>query len=343
MEIIASDLKLALDGLNSVVSSKGMVEDCDKFVFDKKGIFAFNGENFIAVKFESDISGAVPGETFYKIIDKHGTSKIEIDVDGDCLIVKKGRSKSSFPFDVDVKCPISLEVKKWKDLPTNFLEALNTCSYTTGKDYTDMRTVCIHMKGDVAESSDSFRMTLVKLASKIKDDLFIPNDALKFFNKCKPVQYSKTKDWIYYKDLNGTIICHRGIVFSQEYPDLKAMVESQEGYQQLEFPEKLYDSLEKASVFLDKEVDQDRYVSISCKGGKLKISSKSTSGKYLEVLKVGFDNTIEFDIHPSYMMEAIERSSTVSINDATIKISSATCTNLICLTDTDEPEVEPEK
>jgi len=298
MEVIASDLKLVLDGLNSVVSSKGLVEDCDKFVFDKKGIFAFNGDNFIAVKFESDISGAVPGEIFYKIIDKHGASKIDIIVEGETLIVKKGRSKSSFPFDAEVKCPITLEVKKWKNLPGNFLEAVNTCSYTTGKDYTDMRTVCIHMKDDIAESSDSFRMSLVKLENKMKDELFIPNDALRFFNKCKPIQYSKTKDWIYYKDLSGTIVCHRGITFAQEYEDLKAIVDAQEGYQQLEFPEKLYDSLEKASVFLDKEVDQDRVVSISCKGGKLKISSKSNSGKYSEVLKVEFDKVIDFNIHP---------------------------------------------
>lgn len=338
MEVIASDLKLVLDGLNSVVSSKGLVEDCDKFVFDKKGIFAFNGDNFIAVQFESDLSGAVPGEIFYKIIDKHGTNKIEIFVDGESLIVKKGRSKSSFPFDSEIKCPINLEVKKWKDLPVNFLAAVNTCSYTTGKDYTDMRTVCIHMKDDIAESSDSFRLTLVKLETKIKDELFIPNDALKFFNKCKPVQYNKTKDWVYYKDLNGTIVCHRGMTFSQEYEDLNAIVESQEDYQKLEFPEKLYDSLEKASVFLDKEVDQDRFVSISCKGGKLKISSKSTSGKYSEVLKVEFDKSIRFDIHPSYMMEAIERTSTISINSSTIKISSANCTNLICLTDSSDGE-----
>ena len=330
MEVIASDLKQVLDNLNSVISTKGLVENCDKFVFNKDGIFAFNGETFVAVNFKNDLKGAVQGSTFYKIIDKHNTNKINIEIDGENLIVKKGKSKSLFPFDSDAKCPIPLKIKKWLDLPNNFLEAVNVCSYTTGKDYTDMRTVCIHVKGAVAESSDSFRMSVFKLENEIKDELFIPTDALKFFNKCKPIKYCKTKDWCYYQDLNGTIVCHRDISFSDAYPDLSSILAQEEGYYELELPEKLYDSLEKASVFLDGKVENDKFVSISSSGGKLKILSKGNGGQYSETLKVSFADKIKFDVHPNYMMSAIERNSTIQINENTIKISSESCTNLIC-------------
>lgn len=332
MEVLASELKKALDSLNSVISDKGLVDNCEKFVFDKDGIFAFNGEVFIAVKFDHDLSGAVGGDMFYKIINKHGADKIELVTKGDSLIVKKGKSESTFTFDVESECPISLNIKKWKDLPVNFLEAMNVCAFTTGKDYTDMRTVCIHAKGEYAESSDSFRITVFKMKGNLKKELFIPVDALSFFNKCKPVRYHQTENWCYYQDLNDTIICHRNISFSDDYPDLQGIIAESGDYKDLELPEKLYDSLEKASVFLNNKIEQDKFVRISCKSGKLKILSKCQGGQYSETLKVDFDDSVSFDVHPGYLMQAIERSSTISINDSTIKIISGDCTNLMALT-----------
>lgn len=331
MELIASDLKLQLDKLNAVLSIKGLVENANKFVFDKEGIYAFNGEVFVATIFPTDLYGAVEGDILYKLITKLGANKIEIELEKEELLIRKGRSESRIAFDTEINCPIDLSINKWKPLPEDFLEAVNVCSYTTGSDYTDMRTVCIHVKGDVCESSDVFRITIFKMKSALKDELFVPNDILPFFNKSKPIKYCIVDNWIYFEDLDGTIIAHRQPTFEGNYPDLQGKISELQGFHLVELPEKLYESLDKAAIFLDSKFEADKFVSVVCNDGTLVLESKSIGKHYKDSMRITFKDHVKFDVNPAHLMQIMEKASIVHVNSSIIKIDNPNCTYVAAL------------
>jgi len=334
MEFIANDIKQQLDKLTAVISAKGLIEDSDKIVFDREGMYAFNGEIFVAVLFKTPFFGSVEGSLFCRLISKYGSNKIDIEENGDKLVITKGRSEVEVPFDHEVNCPIDLTVDKWKKLPADFLECINLAAYTTGKDYSDMRTVCIHVVDNICESSDVMRISVIEAKNKIEDELFIPNDALTFFNKCKPVHYFVQNNWVYYEDLEGTMILHREITFDREYPKLKQMVESLTGMKEIELPEKLYDSLERASALFDKSSEGDRVVNFECKDNKLRlyVTAKNTGGaSYKDELRIDFDGELYFAINPAFMMQIMEKSNKVQVNDNAIKITTGNSTYVTCL------------
>lgn len=332
MEFIASDIKSQLDKLNALLSTKGLVENSDKFVFDKEGIFAFDGETFIATIFETDIAGAVEGETFYKLISKYGANKITIKIEGSEMVIIKGRSEARLAFDNEIECPIDLFVDDWKELPEDFIEAINIASYTTGKDYTDMRTVCIHLKEGVCESSDSYRITVFQMKEAIQDELFIPNDILTFFNRSKPIEYSLKENWVYYQDLDGTIIAHRLPTFEGKYPDLKEKISGLTDFHKIELPEKLYDSLDRAGIFLEGKFEGDKFVSITCEEGVLSLQSKNIGKAYKESMRIDFSNKVSFEINPAFLMQMMEKANVVEINDSIIKIQADKCLYVAALT-----------
>lgn len=331
MEFIASDIKQQLDRLNALLSGKGMVENSNKFVFDEEGIYAFNGDFFIATIFKTDLFGAVEGDIFFKLINKLGANKITIEVDKNDLVITKGRSEAKIAFDTEVKCPINLEIKGWKKLPEDFLEAVNICSYTTGSDYTDMRTVCIHVKDKYAESSDVYRITVFEMKSAIEDELFIPNEILPFFNKSKPVKYSISDNWIYYEDLDGTIIAHRQPSFDENYPDLQGKIASLGEFHEIELPEKLYESLDKSTIFLEGKFDGDKFVSIACEDGNLTLESKNIGKCYKDEMRISFKDKISFEVNPNFLMQIMEKKSIVHVNKAIIKIDTANCVYVAAL------------
>ena len=325
MKLIASDIKQQLDKLNTLLSTKGLVENSNKFTFDEVGIFAFDGETFVATVFETDMFGAVEGDVFYKLIGKYGANKIDIIVDKGELVISKGKSVARLAFDSDVECPLNLEIDNWKKLPDDFLEAVNIASHTTGTDYTDMRTVCIHLKDEICEATDAYRFSRFEMKSKIKDELFIPNDILPFFNRTKPIMYSVAENWVYYKDLDDTIIAHRLPTFESSYPDLKDNISKLKDFHKIDFPEKLYDSLDRASIFLDGKFDGDKFVSIDCEDGILTIASKNIGKEYKETMNIDFRDKISFQINPSFLMQIMEKSNSVEVNDSVIKIKTDNC------------------
>jgi len=321
MEVIASDLKDVLDRLSNILTNKGIVEDANKFVFNNETIHVFDGETFIRANFKTDVSGAVEGQSFLKYIDKLGTAKITIAKDEGKINIKKGRSVASFVVEEDVSMPVEPDELPWKKAPGNLIQALTTCSYTCGQDYTDMRSVVIHVAGDFAESTDEERITRYKLNRSIKSEFFVPADIVPFLAKAKVVQYAKTDDWMFFENQNGDLICHRNITFGEPYEDLEKVVNECNEGNPIELPDKMYDAVEKAAIFQsDLKVESDRRVTIRCKGGKIRVESRGTHGNFLEILPCAIEGSFSFLINPAFLMQIMEKSNSIFFHQDYIRI-----------------------
>lgn len=322
MEIIASELKEVLNRLSGILTNKGIVDNSDRFIFKEDVVYAFDGETLIQSKFETGVRGAVEGQSFLKYLDKMANSKIELVQNENCIDVKKGRSVASFKTEVENELPIEINNEiDWKKCPANLLEAMTACSYTCGHDYTDMRTVVVHVKGDVAESTDEERITRYSLKKKVKDEFFVPVDLINHLSRFGIVNYALSSDWLWFKNQNDDIICHRNISFGQEYPDLEQIVQQCQEGKTINFPDKMYDAVEKAAIFQsDLKIESDRKIVIRCKSNKIKVESHGTHGDYCEVLNTDLDKSFSFAINPSFLMQIMEKSDSIFFHPDYIRI-----------------------
>lgn len=332
MEIIASDLKEVLARLLNILTNKGLVENANKFIFSGDKIHVFDGQTFIQVNFKTEIFGSVEGDSFFKYIEKMGTAKIEMTQTEDKVNVKRGKSVASFVTEKDEDCPIVIDGVEWKKAPENFLAGLNACSYTCGEDYTDMRSVVIHVKNNFVESTDGERITRFTLSSKVRGELFIPKDLVSFLTKGKIVSYAQTEEWMFFKNQNSDLICHRCISLAEEYEDLGKVVEGCNEGEKLELPEKMYDSIEKAAIFQnDVKVESDKRITIRCKGEKLRIESNGSHGNFLEIINSNIQRNFAFSINPNFLMQIMEKSNQILFHEDYIRIEAEEYVFLTCL------------
>lgn len=321
MEIIASDLKDVLSRLSVVLTNKGMVENADKFVFNKETVHVFDGQTFMVANFATGVEGGVEGSSLLKYIEKLSTNTVEINQVEQKISIKKGRSVASFVIENSSEFPVNLSEISWRKAPGNFIPAITACSYTCGQDYTDMRLVVVHIAGEYAESTDQERITRFKLDRPIKDELFIPANIVPYLSKAKIVKYALTEDWMFFENQAGDVICHRNVSLGEDYENLEQIVKNNSGGKPLELPDKMYDAVEKAAIFQnDIKIEADRRIAVRCKAGKIRIESNGTHGNFLEVIPCDIEESFCFTVNPAFLMQIMEKSNTVLFHDDFMKI-----------------------
>ncbi len=315
MKIVAHDLKEILTPLSRIVSSKETAENGDKFIFDGKKIYAFNGEIFACKKFETDFRCAVQAEAFFKLITKYDMNEIEITIEEDGFLhVKKGKSDSEFNIETEFECPISVSKVVWNELPEDFVNGITVCSYTTGNDFTEIRNVCVHVDKEVVESTDTKRITQYFLGSDVEDEMFIPKTLIKYIGQINPIEYSMNEDWLYFRNSSEVTMAFR-ITLVKDYYDLQDIIDSNLEGEEIQLPDKIVDALEKAEIFLTNQFEGDRFVKITTKKGQLIIEGKGIGGKHVSKMKVDFEGSVNFEINPRAMIEMMINGNTLILNE----------------------------
>jgi hypothetical protein len=304
MNFVANELKELLAPLSRIVSTKDTTENGDKFIFDGKKVYAFNGEIFACQELKTDFECAIPAETFFKMISKYGMNEIEIEIgEDDHLHIKKGRSDTEFAFETEFECPVATSKLQWTELPNDFVNGITFASYTTGNDFSDIRNVCIHVKGDVIESTDINRITQYYPEGDVSDEMFIPKTLIKYIGQINPVEYSLTEDWIYFRNANRVMMAFR-ITIVKEYYDLQSAIDNNIKGEKIKLPDKIVDALEKAEIVLSSQFEADRFVEIVAKKGQLTVKAiGGKGGKHVSKMKIDFEGEVKFEINPRSMIE----------------------------------------
>ena len=318
MIFVANELKQLLLPLSRIVATKDTTENGDKFIFDGKKVYAFNGEIFACQELETDFQCAVVAETLFKMISKYDMNEIEIDMGDDGFLhVKKGTNDTTFNIEEEFECPLSTKKVNWAKLPEEFANAITVCSYTTGNDFTEIRGVCVHVEGSVVESTDSTRVTQYFLDGEVDDEMFIPKTLIKYIGQINPVEYAVTKDWLYFRNSSRVTMAFRKTVV-KDYYDLQEIVDSHMEGKEIVLPDKVVDALEKAEIVLTNEFEGDRFVTIKAKKGKLIITGKGNGGHHKSQMKVKFDDEVSFEVNPRSMIEMLINGNTLILNEDSI-------------------------
>lgn len=288
------------------LANKEIIEQSSGFVFKDGNVITYNDEVMISHPIDLDLKGVVKAEEFYKLLNSIKDNNIEISKKGNELTIKGKKFQAGLTFDSNISLPIN-EVKidnKWKKLPRDFCNGIRFCLFSTGTDYSKPILTCLHIKDNVIESSDNFRITQYSMEENVSKSLLLPLAAAKELINYQPTKYQKTNNgWINFKNKNSVIFSCR--TYKEKYPDVSPFLEVK-GYD-IRFPTSLIKSLVSAEVLCEQDPSGDKFVWIDINENIIIIKSRSVKGWYQEKFKIKHKskNKIRFEINSIFFRDIL--------------------------------------
>lgn len=335
MKVDHKGLLNALESVQPGLAKKEIVEQTNHFVFDGEYIMTFNGEVGVTKHFPTGIEGTVSADKLYPLVkkippDPEGEINIVME-EGEILISGKGNKfRSGLKFDPEITLDLqnikTANEKKWKDLPGNFIEAVQFSLASAGTDMSRPLMTCIHFNSELVESNDNYRFSRMFLETEVfgDDDFVIPASSMqvlvKYPIKKFQVAYTdKSKEqpaFIHFQTNSDVVISLS--VWPDEYVETEELYNSPTSEIDISFPKTTLDALDRANIFGKGEHALDSEVIIQLMKRKMLISAEDDSGWIKEEMAINYQGKekIKFAINPSFLIQVIRqfREATVSTN-----------------------------
>ena len=159
-----------------------------------------------------DVTGAVKAQALYAFLNKIKREEINVEWEENQVVIKAGKSKAGLVFEQEVKLPVEEigEIKEWKKLPAEILEALKFCHPCCSRDMSRPILTCVYVSGKNVQASDSFQIVQYKLQKKAPIKPFLlPASAIKELIKYDVKEISEGQGWLHFKTENGTVFSSR--------------------------------------------------------------------------------------------------------------------------------------
>ena len=319
MLINREELLNNLTKLNVGLSSKAIVEQTTHYLFTKDFISTYSGENCVIVPFKTGLECTIQADEFYKLISKIKQDKINLKLNENKIQIKaKGVnselvvSTESDLYEIIENLQIEKYKKKAKQIPEDFIEAINLCSFSASKDMTNMVLTCININKDYIVSSDDLRISRYKLKNKFEDNFLLPVKSAIELVKFNPVKYALSESWIYFFTEDDVVFCSR--IVSDEYPNVDEFFDF-EG-EKITFPENIVNSIDLASVMSEADFEIDKKIKIEIDGTTIKCKGEGDIGWVESVTEseMNLEAKISFSINPIFFAKIANKSTKVKIS-----------------------------
>lgn len=304
--MMANELKEVLSVMNLAAGTDRNVENGNHVYFTGKKLQLFSGDAYVSKDLETDFKGGVDANLLESIVDKYGLSEIELGREENELIIKRKRSVSKLVIDDSDHCPSITfsDDTEWRKVPADFSALLDQALTLTGNNFTEPSKTCIHVNGRKMEASDGFRFGIFKMKGMISDNIFIRKDFTKIITKFEPKDYRLADSWICFINEKNYFLAIRKINIP-DYPNLEEMYNNVKGDSEIELPDKMIASLERAGLFLRNELELDRYIKMEAKEGKIFIFTQTKAGTYKDKISLQKEATFDISINPKHLVEML--------------------------------------
>lgn len=307
MKINKDQLQKALEIVKPGLANKEQIEQSTSFAFIKGRVITYNDEISLSHPVEGlELEGAILAENLYKFLTKIKKEEIELELEGNEIVLTSERAKAGLLLQMEIKLPLEEEIgkkSKWVPLPVNFVTDLAFCMTVCTRDMSLPVLTCVHVNKDgFLEASDSYRIARCELGEAMPIGTFLlPAISAVEVVKLKPNKIASGKGWVHFKTEEGTVMSCR--VFEDKFPSTAGFF-SNEGVRVI-LPKTTEEILARAQVFSKREHLLDEWITITIEEGKFKMESKSDTGWFREEAKIRHEgDTIKFDITP-YLLKGI--------------------------------------
>ncbi len=303
------------------LSTREIIEQSSCFIFQKGKVITYNDEIACTQESSLNIKGAVQAMPLINILRKLKEDELDISAKKEKLIIKGKRKQASINMETEILIPIDdVETpKKWKDLPDDFADAISIVQQCAGKDESRFDFVCVHLHPDRIEACDGYQAALYKTTIPIKKPTLVRKESLKYIISLDMTKFSKTKNWIHFKNSSGLIMsCRRWIYDKKNFPDIFDLMKMKGT--KTSFPKGLIEACDKAEVFSAENAEENQVI-IDLQKNKLKITGKGASGKYYEYKKIKYKGKpMTFAIAPALLIDLVNHHNTCRISKDKLKV-----------------------
>ncbi len=336
MKINKKELQEALERVKPGLASRELIEQSTSFAFMKDRVVTYNDEISISHPVKNlDVTGAVKAQALYAFLNKIKREEIDVEWEENQVIIKAGKSKAGLVFEQEVKLPVEEigEIKGWKKLPTEILEALKFCYPCCSRDMSRPILTCVYVSGKNVQASDSFQIVQCKLQKKAPIKPFLlPASAIKELIKYNVTEISEGQGWLHFKTEDGTVFSSR--VFDGEFPEIEGLLDF-DGVE-ITFPKTAVPALERAQIFSKSEevrMGNMAEVVVEVSNGQIRFSAQDESGWCEEIVKSNYKGeTIKFTAGAESLINLLSQFSSCICGHDRIKFSGENWRHIIAVT-----------
>jgi DNA polymerase III sliding clamp (beta) subunit (PCNA family) len=307
MLVNKSKLQEALGVVRPGLAKKEEVEQSTSFAFINGRVVTYDDDISISHPVEGlDLEGAIESDKLYQLLTKIKPKKdqkeeeleIDIEIEGNEVLVTSGRIKAGLALQTEIKLPLAEEIEekgKFKKLPDDFLKFAAMCIPSCGTVKTKPLLMCVHVnKEGYIEASDGYRITHCEFPTQFPVGTFLlPSKSARLMLTLQPISIAEGKGWIHFKTTYGTILSCR--ILADAFPDTAPYLAGKG--KQIIFPRSINEVLERAGVFTS-----DNLIDVHLEDKKLKISAKFETGWFKEEVNTRYeDEVIHFKINPALL------------------------------------------
>jgi len=294
-------------------SSSSVNEDIsDKIVFTNLGVFNNSKSRLVTfLEGEFDFEGCFPIDNLLNIIKAMPGDEIDLKFGADTdestkLRILSGKTKlglkpDELPNLEDMKEKMFgfVEDKKFKKLPSNFIEGINQVIRCASTDKNSTFLCNIFFEGCNQIASDNFKIGYFKMDKAFPSNFLIDAYNIQPIIDFNPQSYFLTDEKIIFKREDDFQIC---AINKDDYPDFMSIIERKSS-DTIKFPDKI-----KEAIYLAKQIpskDIDRQISIVQEKFKILVSCQAQTGWFKQSIPAAESADISFNMNLNVLDEIV--------------------------------------
>lgn len=302
----------ALSLLNLGLSNKDIIESGQCFSFHPDQIVTYNDDISICVPMKTGITGAVRAVELYQLVNKIDSDELNLQVSGNELKIKGGRTKAGLRLEGKVLPSIDIK-NEFRQLPEGFFKALHFCQFSASRNRNKPHLTCVHIQGQFFTSSDGHRITEMWLEQPSPYDFLLPAERIKSLPKQGLTHMSLDRTWAHF------INEQTGAVFScrlRAGKELNVAKHFEIEGQSLVLPEELVQVTERAKIMTQGDTDLELMITLRLENNKLTCRAEKTGGWIEETLDIDYQGSPrELPLNPIFLAEILTHTREIMISE----------------------------
>jgi len=324
-----------LDAVRPGLGQRDVIEQATSFAFLPGEVVTYNDEIAVRHPLDLQITGAVRANELYALVSKLKDDDIDIQITDNELLISGKRAKAGIKIEAEIKLPLDelgTLADKFTAIPDTFLPALKMAMNFAAKDMSKPILTCCHIKGQLIEASDDFRIIRIDIGQAgkkaFKESLCIPATAAKSLVRYSVKEFCQTTGWAHFRAKNGVVFSCR--TYADEFPDISPFL-IVEGVE-LKLPGSMKEVLDKAGVFSNAQIARDEEVKITVENKRMVIRGEGDYGWFEESVNCAFSgDKIEFLVSPSMLADILDHVTHCVVGENSMLFEGENFKHVICL------------
>lgn len=330
----ASDMKNTLALVRPGLAKKEILDQATSVIFKGGKVFTFNDEVSVIANMDIGVEGAIVAEPLYSFLSKlDGDAEVSIECRDNEFRFSSGRRRAGIRMEEEIKLPLEEEIAdpdEWFDIPDNFVQSLEACFFSSGKDFSKPILTCIHITDEYIEACDGHRLMRAQVRIDLGEgplDINVVSRNLEKLGNYNPKEVGFSKNWIHFRG-NGVTYCAR--LVDGDYPDISEFMKVEGS--EIIFPDNIGAAIDWASVSTDDVKKWDQKIVVELTKGKMTVGGEGRDGWGREEIRMKYTGTpVKFESHPAVLKEMANLAKSIIVSETALKIEGEKFVHVVSL------------